>query len=219
VTEATRGTQLGLVGLAGLLVGAALIGGAWLLTGDEKKTASPGTPGAAAPGGDLSAPERLGGFVHQDKVALDLDDGGKSGQETAERVRTWDSKSGKRLSDAYDGAPAVVRSFANSSFDSLFQLAIVRGSSPRPYVPYEDPVALGLEVATNQMVTFKEVDCVLYNQPTNAGNEPDSDAVSVVSCQRADAGLTVQIRNLSGDIAHKPSQVARLVDEVWAELT
>ncbi|WP_371580555.1 hypothetical protein [Streptomyces sp. NBC_01314] len=219
VTDAGRVAKFGLGGLVGLALGAGLVGGAWLIAGDADQSVPSGTAGArAVPGADLSAPEKLGGFLHQDQAVLDLGKGA-DGQETADRNRAWDSESGERLSEAYGGAAAVVQTYSDSSLESFFQLAAVRGPTPRPYVPYEDAKVLGLERPTNELVTFGKVDCVVHNLPTNAGDEPDSDSVSTVSCQRGDADLTVLVRNSTGDVAHEPSQVARLVDEAWGELT
>ncbi|WP_328839422.1 hypothetical protein [Streptomyces europaeiscabiei] len=211
--------KFGLGGLVGLALGAGLVGGAWLITGDDDTSVSSRTAGSrAVPGSDLSAPEKLGGFLHQDRAVLDLGKGA-DGQEMAKRNRAWDSESGERLSEAYGGAAAVVQTYADSSLESFFQLTAVRGPTPRPYVPYEDPKALGLERPTNELVTFGKVDCVVHNLPTNAGGEPAPDSVSTVSCQRGDAELTVLIRNATGDASHEPSRVARLVDEAWGELT
>ncbi|MDX3545207.1 hypothetical protein PV729_20895 [Streptomyces europaeiscabiei] len=219
MTDVDRMAKLGLGGLGGLALGAGLVGGAWLITGDDDASVSSRTAGArAVPGADLSAPETLGGFLHQDKAVLDLGKGA-DGRETAERNRAWDSESGERLSEAYGGAAAVVQSFSDSSLESFFQLTAVRGASPRPYVPYEDAKVLGLERPTNGLVRFGKVDCVVHNLPTNAGGEPAPDSVSTVSCQRGDADLTVLIRNSTGDVSHEPSRVARLVDEAWGQLT
>ncbi|MDX3134626.1 hypothetical protein PV367_33675, partial [Streptomyces europaeiscabiei] len=192
---------------------------AWLITGDDDTSVSSRTAGSrAVVGSGLSAPEKLGGFLHQDRAVLDLGKG-SDGQEMAKRNRAWDSESGERLSEAYGGAAAVVQTYSDSSLESFFQLTAVRGPTPRPYVPYEDAKALGLERPTNELVTFGKVDCVVHNLPTNAGGEPASDSVSTVSCQRGDAELTVLIRNSTGDVSHEPSRVARLVDEAWGELT
>lgn len=215
MTEAGRAAGFLLGGLVGLAVGVGLVGGAWLITGDDGDAA----PGAAAGlGGELSAPEKLGAFVHRDKAVLELD-GSSRGREQAERTRDWDDRSGEQLSKAHEGAAATVRSFSDSGLMSLFQFAAVRGPSPRPYVPYTDPSALGLEKPTGERVTFGKVDCVLHHQPTNAGHEPEPDSVSTASCQRSDERLTVLVRDITGDLAHEPEEVARLVDEAWAGLT
>ncbi|MGJ5828334.1 hypothetical protein [Streptomyces ossamyceticus] len=216
MTEARRAARFLLGGLVGLALGAGLVGGAWLITGDDGDTV-PGAAGApAGRGGELSAPARLGAFVPQDEAVLELD--ASQGKEQAERTRDWDGRSGELLSEAHGGAAATVRSFSDSRLVSFFQFAAVRGPSPRPYVPYTDPAALGLEKPTGERVTFGKVDCVLHHQPTNAGNEPEPDSVSTVSCQRSDARLTVLVRDVTGDLTHEPSEVARLVDEAWAGL-
>ncbi|MFJ7047722.1 hypothetical protein ACIQVC_30585 [Streptomyces sp. NPDC101112] len=217
MTEADRAARFLLGGLLGLTLGVGLVGGAWLITGDDGDEA-PGAAGApAARGGELSAPVKLGRFVHQDEAVLELD--ASKGKELAERNRDWDDRSGERLSEAHGGAAATVQSFSDSRLESFFQFAAVRGPSPRPYVPYTDPAALGLEKPTTEKVTFGKVDCVLQHQPTNAGNEPEPDSVSTVSCQRGDERLTVLVRDVTGDLTHEPSEVARLVDEAWAGLT
>ncbi|MCL6732840.1 hypothetical protein [Streptomyces neyagawaensis] len=217
MTEAGGAARFLLGGLLGLTLGVGLVGGAWLITGDDSDEA-PGAAGApAGRGGELSAPAKLGRFIHQDEAVLELD--ASQGKELAERNRDWDGRSGELLSEAHGGAAATVQSFSDSRLESFFQFAAVRGPSPRPYVPYADPSALGLEKPTNERVTFGKVDCVLHHQPTNAGNEPEPDSVSTVSCQRGDERLTVLVRDVTGDLTHEPSEVARLVDEAWAGLT
>ncbi|MET7696593.1 hypothetical protein [Streptomyces sp. NPDC005485] len=206
------------VGLAGLLLGAAVIGVPWLLTRDD--TSAAGGQGALTGGSTaaLSAPEKLGEFLHQDAAAKALRKDG-SADKNAKQFATADRRSTGLLSTAYGGAPAVVQSFADRKFENLFQLTAVRARSPRPFVAYQDPVQLGLVVAPNKLSSFRKVDCVIYNDPTNSGGTPASDSVHVISCQRTADGLTVQIRQVSGDVGHDPQQVAGLVDQAWTALS
>lgn len=206
------------VGLVGLLLGAAVIGVPWLLTRDDS---SDGGGRGSLTGGStaaLSAPEKLGRFAHQDAAAKALSTDG-SADKNAKRFAAADRRSTGLLSTAYGGAPAVVQSFADPKFENLFQLTAVRARSPRPFVAYQDPAQLGLVVAPNQMTSLGKVDCVIYNDPTNSGGTPASDSVHVNSCQRTGDGLTVQIRQVSGDVGHDPHQVAGLVDQAWAALS
>jgi len=209
------------VGLAGLLLGAAMIGVPWLLTRDD--TAAAGGQGSLTGGSTaaLSAPEKLGDFMHQDVAmkGLGSDEDKEKAEKNAQVYVTADRRSSGLLSTAYGGAPAVVQGFADAKFENLFQLTAVRARAPRPYVAYEDPERMGLEVATNEMTSFGKVDCAIYNDPTNAGGTPDADSVHVMSCQRTGDGLTVQIRQVSGDVGHAPRRVAGLVDQAWTALS
>jgi len=206
-------------GLAGLLLGAAVIGVPWLLTRDDDSPATgSGRSGSSAA---LSAPETLGDFVHQDLAmkGLGTDEDPEKAAKNAEQYITADRRSTGLLSTAYGGAPAVVQGFADRTFEDLFELTAVRARSPRPYVAYQDPARLGLVVAPNQMTTLRNVDCVIFNDATNSGGTPAPDSVHVISCQRTGDGLTVQIRQVSGDVGHDPRRVAELVDQAWGTLS
>ncbi|WP_369237174.1 hypothetical protein AB5J56_30715 [Streptomyces sp. R21] len=209
------------VGLAGLLLGAAMIGVPWLLTRDD--TPATGGQGSLTGGSTaaLSAPEKLGDFMHQDTAmkGLGADEDKEKAEKNAEVYVTADRRSSGLLSTAYGGAPAVVQGFADAKFENQFQLTAVRARSPRPFVAYEDPAHVGLVKPQNEMTSFGKVDCVIYNAPTNSGGTPASDSVSVISCQRTGDGLTVQIRQVSGDVGHVPRRVAGLVDQAWTALS
>ncbi|MEU6351045.1 hypothetical protein ABZ896_17180 [Streptomyces sp. NPDC047072] len=200
-----RGSLLvGIAGLIlGLLLGATAVGVPWLVSrGDE----------SSRPAGPLSVPERLGDFVHRD-IAVAQTGGSADAEQAAQFVKA-DRKSSEWLSEAYGGVPAVVQGFTTSSDNSSFQLSAVRTLSPKPFVFYEDPKSIGLEKPQNEVVSFHGVDCVIYNSPTESSDE----SVYVLSCQRTSTALTVQIRDLNGDVGHDPHQVADLVDEAWDAL-
>ncbi|MHA6763796.1 hypothetical protein [Streptacidiphilus sp. PAMC 29251] len=100
----------------------------------------------------------------------------------------------------------------------IVTLNAVSASSPQPYVPYEDAAQLGLAVPTDQLVQVGQVACVVFNQPTAAGQKPAGDSVVVTYCQRTGSGLTVQLR-ASGDLQHQPAEMAALVDKAWSALS
>ncbi|MDH6126489.1 hypothetical protein [Kitasatospora sp. GP82] len=206
-------------GVVGVLVGAALVGLLWLIAGGGPGSGKGGPFGSGGSGGPgISAPGTLGGFMRQEKAMKDL--GAKGSDERAAQVTTAEEHSTRSLSEAYGGAPAVVQGFADAGVEQMFTLAAVRAASPRPYVPFEDAALLGLAVPTDQLLTIGNVDCVLYNQPTPAGQQPKPETVVVNYCQRAGAGLTVQIRQVGGDdLRQHPDRVAALVDQAWSAVS
>jgi hypothetical protein len=181
--------------VAGLVAGAALASGAWLLFGND--TGSPTK---------ITAPESIGEYRQfAAAVAAIGDDRGKSG---ADRQVRWDRESSARLSRAYDGAGAVVQRYSDEDLHTMFALQAVRAPSPAPFVPYVDPEDLGLEKPTEEVVEFGSVTCAVYNNP---GQPPVT-----VNCLRSSDDLTVSITHVNGDLA--PEDVAKLVDEAWSEV-
>ena len=182
-------------GVAGLVVGAALASGAWLLFGNDN--------GSSAA---VSAPDSIGEYRQfADAVAALGDDRGKEG---ADRQVRWDRESTARLSQAHDGAGAVVQRYADEDLETMFTLQVVRAPSPAPFVPYVDAKDLGLDKPTEEVIEFGSVACEVYNSP---GQPPVA-----VNCLRSSDDLTVSITHVNGDLA--PADVAKLVDEAWSEV-
>jgi hypothetical protein len=193
----SRGTVL-IAGIAGLAVGAALVGGAWLLFGNDGASSSA-----------ISAPERISDYlVYGEASVFDEDD---RGQDNADRQRDWDARSSARLAAAYDGAGALVRTYSDDNVENRFALEAVRAPSPSLYAHYSDAEYLRLDRPIEEVREFGEVSCSLTN------TSPDFSAL--VACQRTDGDLTVRITRISGDLMEDPEQVAKLVDEAWRELS
>jgi hypothetical protein len=189
-------------GLAGLAVGAVVVGGAWLLNGS-------GTPVDAS---QISAPGRIGEFVPFEEVELNKSPRAAS---SVTRVQSWNEQSSRRLSRSHGGTAAVVRTYAERNLESQLTVMIYRARSSHPqYVPYEDPAELGLAAPLNELQEFGQVSCTIRNNSTRVGTTPDSRSANAVSCARTGDALTVEIRP-SGDVRHQPRQVAEMVDEVW----
>ncbi|MGY0057250.1 hypothetical protein ACWY4P_11895 [Streptomyces sp. LZ34] len=197
----------------GLVVGLAAVGIPVLLSDDD----GGGGFGGGGGSGELSAPAKLDGlrpFAEIQRAA-----GVPKAEEMADAITKEDRKSGERLSEAYGGAAAVVQRYADSDVQTTVTLVAVRGRSPQPYVPYQDPKRLGLAKPQDELKTFGDVSCVLYNQPTAAGSKPTADSVHVSYCQRTGDGLTVQVRTLGGGVANQPDKVADLTEKAWSELS
>lgn len=181
-------------GVAGLIVGAAMASGIWLLFGNES--------GSSA---DVSAPERVGDY----RRFADLP---KTQQKVADRLSRYDRESSARLSEAHDGAGAVVRQYSNEDLDSMFALEVVRAPSPfPPYVPFTDPKDLGVDKPVEEILRYGSVACAVRNNP----NQPPI----VMACLRTSGDLTVTITRATGDLGQQPEEVAKLVDEAWSEVS
>jgi hypothetical protein len=190
-----RGTAL-VAGIVGLAVGAAVVGGAWLLFGNDGASSSP-----------ISAPDRLSEFASHG--AAEVYDGDR-GQELVDRLEEWDGRSSERLSATHDGAGAVVRSYTDGNAESTFLLEAVRAGVPAtPFVPYSDPEVLGLERPIEEVREFGAVTCLMRNDPGRS---------HVVSCQRTSDDLTVAISHVNGDLGGDPEEVAKLVETAWDEI-
>jgi hypothetical protein len=186
-------------GVAGLIVGAALTSGFWLLFGNES--------GSSA---DVSAPERIGEYYRFDKTP----DPGSEGrhQQVVDRHERYDEESSARLSAAHDGAGAVVRRYSSEGLDTMFTLEVVRVPSPfPPYVPFTDPEDLGTDKPVEEILRYGSVACAVRNSP---GQPP-----IVMACLRTAGDLTVTITRATGDLGQQPEDVAKLVDEAWSAVS
>jgi hypothetical protein len=190
-----------LVGLAGLVVGAVVVGGAWLVSGS-------GSTDTRA----VKAPDAVGPFLPFDQIAVN-----KSPQATrmVTRTLTTNDQNSQRLSQSHGGAGAVVRLYSDQDLQQQLTLMIYRAPSAHPqFVEYQDTKILGLARPTQEAQEFGEVSCVVRNDPTAAGDTPSSRSAHAVSCSRTSADLTVEILP-GGDLVDQPRQIARMVDEVW----
>ena len=183
-------------GVAGLLVGAALASGFWLLFGNEGPSSS-----------SVSAPERVGDYYRFADVP-ELSSGDNQ-QKVVDRQTRYDRESTTRLSEAYDGAGAVVQRYSNADLDEMFTLQVVRAPSPTPFVPFTDAKDLGLDKPMEEVVEYGSVTCAVHNSP---GQPPIA-----MTCLRSSDDLTVSITHVNGEIA--PEDVAGLVDEAWSEVS
>jgi len=193
-----RGPMI-VTGLAGLLVGALLVGGAWLLFGNDDASSSP-----------IAAPKRLGDYVQQADTKINRTR--EQGREFGRKRADWDRRSSARLSEAHDGAGAVVQTYSNEDMDSFFALEVFREGAPfPPYVPYSDPKELGLDKPIDEVRMFGAVACVMRNE--------SPDLSYVAACTRSDDELTVQVTRPTGDLGEDPKAVAGLVETAWDELS
>jgi hypothetical protein len=188
-----------IVAVLGLVVGAALAGGAWLLFGNDGASSSP-----------IVAPDRLGDYVQQADAKPNREH--EQGREFARRRDDWDRRSSERLSESYDGASAVVQTYADDALLHFFALEAVRAPTAfPPYVPYTDPDELGFGKPSEEVRRFDDVACAIRN------TGPDNSYVTL--CMRTDTDLTVQITHLGGeDLNQDPAEVAELVAAAWDEL-
>lgn len=185
-------------GVVGLIVGAAVASGIWLLFGNE------GGSSAA-----VSAPERIGEYYRFGDVPRMS---GDKQQKAVDRQVRYDKESSGRLSEAHEGAGAVVQQYATEDLDSMFSLEVVRTRSPfPPYVPFSDPKDLGTEKPFEEVLRYGTVACSVRNNP---GQPP-----IVLGCLRTSGDLTVTVSRVTGDAGQRPEDVARLVDEAWSQVS
>lgn len=193
--------------LVGLLLGSALVGGAWLLAGRD------GGPSAEA----LTLPATLAGYLANADHPLGREE---PGQVVTERVERWSARSVERLSAAHEGAAAAVERYADEGYETQFSLMVVRNRAPDPlFVPFVDAADLRLARPPVELVEVGEVSCEVRNDPTIEGSEPSPDSVHVVQCQRSGPQLTVIVRDVVGDLGNDPSAVSQLVDLAWDVLS
>jgi hypothetical protein len=170
----------------------------------------------SAGGAALSPPSRLGDYVRFQDARSNKSG---SGLKLAKRQQVWDRRTAAVLSRAYGGAAAAAQRYTNQGLDNFFLLLAVRASSPRLFAPYEDAEYLGLARPSSEVLTRGAVDCLVQNEPTARGGSPPPTSVHVVTCQRSDKHLTVQITRVSGDLGNATAAVSNLVEQAWRELT
>ncbi|MFF0627998.1 hypothetical protein [Streptomyces sp. NPDC004296] len=203
------------VGLAGLVIGAAAVGVAWLSLADGASSPAGGGPGRTSTA-ELPLPTTLGKFVgFQEAVRRSA---GRGAGQASQRTVKSDGESTKSLSAAYGGTAAAVRTYAQADLTTTIVVTAVRGWTPAPFAVYEDPPALGVVRPLHEVRAVGEVSCAIVNQVTPTGQTPRPDSVNVDYCQRTRDGLTVTVRNVSGDLRNSPEQIAALVDDVWSDL-
>jgi hypothetical protein len=194
-------------GLLGVLLGALLVGGPWLVLS---------LLGGGPSGRPLSAPATLGGLDRSQEVISKLDE--TNGRAQADRLGRTDRETAGRVSEAYGGAGTVVQQYHDDRLERSFQLIAVRAPSPGLVAPYEDTEALDLAAPSTELVRVGDVQCLRHNDPTSAGSTPDPDRSVVTHCQRTGPDLTVTLRSLSSEGNRDPRELAGIVEQAWREL-
>ena len=191
--------------IVGVLVGAAVVGGLWLTVGsssDDLPTAS----GAATD--PITPPAKVGDYRFFADVPLNKE---PRAQQAVRSADARDAENTKRLSAAYRGAAAVVKTYSNNDLLAFVPAYVVRASSPGLVAPYSDPKDLGLPKPEYEPMTFGDVECVAHNQPTTGGHSE----VYATECQRTSANLTVHVPPVGGPIGQHPDQLAAFVGELF----
>jgi hypothetical protein len=189
-------------GVAGLIAGAAVASGIWLLFGNDGGSSSA-----------VAAPERIGDYRRfADVVDASPDAGSDDARKrVTDRYLRYDRESSARLSASHDGAGAVVQQYSDEDLEANFSLEVVRAPSPFPqYVPFSDPEDLGTDKPVEEALVFGRVSCAVRN---NAGQSP-----IVLNCLRTTDDLTVTVSHVTGDLLEQPEEVAKLVDQAWSQL-
>jgi hypothetical protein len=194
----------------GAVVGAAIVGATWLVVDSQSGSFD-------SSGEEISAPAKIGGYVRFADAKINK---GAKAKQTVARITSWNAKSAERLSASYDGAAAFVETYSDDSYQNAFVLNALRATTPFPaYVPYQDAKTLQIVRPQNEERRFGAVSCLVFNQPTPAGQKPAAESTIAVSCSRTERGLTVQVSNVTGDLGNQPEKVAALVNDAWQELS
>jgi hypothetical protein len=195
-----------LAGLAGLAVGAVVVGGVWLVSGT----------GRTVDRRVITAPARVGEFLHFDQLDISKNPRAAPG---VERNRRQAEESTKLLSAAHGGAGALFMGYWSADADRQIIVKAYRDRSESPlFVPYNDAADAGMVKATQTVEQFGDVSCVVRNDPTPQGRTPSPGSVHVVRCARTTNTLTVEITAAGGDFG-QPQPLAELVDEFWAQVS
>jgi hypothetical protein len=132
----------------------------------------------------------------------------------AERAEQVNDATADELRDAYQGAATDVETYSTDDLDTGASIAVVRADSPELVPPLVVSAAdLGLAAPIDDIETIGNVECLVRNPPTPAGQEVDSEQIAIQVCQRTGDNLTVRAVGIVGDLT--ADDVAQLVDGAW----
>lgn len=197
------------MGVAGALVGAAIVGLVWLLAGGDDSSS-----GASVDRTPLTAPERISAYSKLTDVPITQTAAGK--QVAAHRA-VIDKKTADAVSKAFGGAAAIAVEYADPSLSLVPLLIAVRAPSPTPWFPTEDLALEKIVKPRNEVRKVGDVTCVIQNAPTKVGKKPAPQSAVLQSCMRTGPKLTVVLDNVQS--FSQAEQVAPLVDDAYAQLS
>jgi len=198
-----------LVGVAGALIGAAIVGLVWLLAGGDGSSES-----ASVDRTPLVVPKRISAYSRLTDLPITQTAAGH--QVAAHRV-VIDKKTAEAVSKAYGGAAAIAVEYADPSLSLVPLLVAVRGASPTPWFPTQDLALDKVVKPADEVKKVGDVTCVIKNAPTKAGQKPAPQSAVLQSCMRSGPRLTVVLANVQSFA--QPEQVAPLVDDAFAQLS
>jgi hypothetical protein len=173
--------------------------------------------GDAATSATFTPPKSLGVYIRFGDIKLSKTG---TGLKQAKRHAAWDRKTAAAASAAYGGAAAVSEDYSNEGYTDFALLVAVKAPSPKLFVPYSDPVVLGLVKPFSEVRVYGDVQCQVQNDPTVAGKKPAANSVHVILCQRSGPKLSVQLRSVSGDhLGSRPDVAAQMVDQAFTALS
>jgi hypothetical protein len=190
-------------GIAGLAIGALVVGLVWLTIGGSAEKDVSSAP--------IVAPAKAGEYQRFADVPVNQQPAAKT---AVENQTNADKESAKLLSASYHGATATVETYASADLDVRIPVYIVRASSPELFTPYTDTKVLQIKAPEHELKKFGDVTCIVQNSFTGNAS-PDQPTVWASECQRTSATLTVHIPGMSNPLGKQPEQVAAVVDEVF----
>ena len=175
--------------VVGLAVGAGIGALAFGSSSSSTSTSSSGQISTK----QITLPATLAGY----KDVVDVIASKTSNQSPAQRQRTEQAKVKAETEAAYrqafGGAAAAYREYADPGLQKLPYVIAVRGSAPGLTLgPVEDASFLGLARPEREVRAIGRVSCLIqWSPPTIAGRTPDPSSEHVTNCQRSDSGVSV----------------------------
>ena len=139
-----------------------------------------------------------------------------NGDELIARTERSEANGTEVVSEAHDGAAAVVGEYTDTEFESMVTLVAVRAPS-RALMSYlfTEPEDLGLAVAMEEVIDAGAVECLVRNPPIFEDQDIDTGDRVALLCQRTDENLTVQlVPSGQSDVA----AMAGIVDDAWEHI-
>lgn len=169
-------------------------------------------------GSGVELPDEIDGLTARDSEAS-IPDSAASPEELLETLANAREYSADKFSDAFDGADADVRTYADLEDFEAPQYSVVaieaEAGPVLPDYPFDDPELTRLAAPQVDRVEEGDAECLVRRNVAPAGADAeDSEPVSVV-CQRTSSSLTVRVS--AGNDPSVDDTVAFL-DAVWDEV-
>jgi hypothetical protein len=187
----SRPTVLGLPAALALVVGAIALAGCG--GGGDDTGSSSGPSGGTTSTEPITLPAEVDGLKELVKAvearkspAKVVEDQVESQEETAKATEA-------AYSEAFDGAAAAYRTYADAQLLHMPYVIAVRAEAPGMTIgPVVDPSFLGLAKPEREVRSVGEVECqIIWSPPVTEGMKPDPSSELTTNCQRSGSGASV----------------------------
>jgi hypothetical protein len=197
-----------ILGLVAGIVVAVVVGGILAATGVLHVGAANDEP-ARVSAEAIALPGALPGFEDYLSVSAAVTKtSSASGSKTKDimpSLRANDEKVSSLTRAAYQqanpGAAVAFEHYSDATIEHQFNVIAVRATYPGlTNGPVLDPAYLGLAIAPQHIQSIGDVQCLVSNEATRAGQQPDPKQMFTLACQRTGPALTVLVYggNFSG---------------------